>query len=112
MRNYSVKQQTYQDFNDSRKYPAKYQDGKDHKDQPKPSEREYWFPVAIDRYINDPRVKCLFYNENVHTVRIFDTYEPDNIIDANTYHQREKKTLRSTGEISTRHVNCTMVIFD
>ena len=115
MRNYRVKVQTYQDFNDSRKYPAIYQDGKDHISTSvtrKTSEREYWLPDAIDRYSNDPGVKCFSYNHKVHTVRIFANYEPCKIINARNYVLREKKTSPRTGVISTRHVNRTMVIFD
>ena len=115
MRDVEERFQTYQDFNNSKKNPAVYQDGKDHISTSvtrKTSEREYWLQDAIARYRNDPGVKCFNYNNKVHTVHIFANYEPGKIINARNYVLMEKKTGQGPGGKSTRHVNRTFVIFD
>ena len=79
--------------------------------QPPKKERDMWFQKAITQYSKNLDVKAFVYNLKTNSVYLCTTYEPSDIINANTYHEKER-SIKKNGERSTRYEWHQIVVFD
>ena len=90
---------------------AHYEHGGCSKTQPPKKERDMWFQKAITQFSKNLDVKAFVYNLKTNSVYLCTTYEPSDIINANTYHEKER-SIKKNGERSTRYEWQHIVVFD
>ena len=115
----SLPQRTFKVFNESYagghhgkfKAIAHYEHGGTSKTQPSKKERQLWFEPATNKFSKNLDVKAFAYNFKTNSVYLCTTFEPSDIINANTYHEKER-SMKKNGEPSTRYQWHCMVVFD
>ena len=115
----SLPQRTFKIFNASyqdghhgkHKAIAHYEHGGTSKTQPSKKERQLWLESATNKFSKKFDVKSFVYNFKTNSVYLCTTFEPSDIINVNTYHEKER-FMKKNGEPSTRYEWHCLVVFD
>ena len=115
----SLPQRTFKVFNEAyqdghhgiHKAIAHYEHGGTSKTQPSKKERQLWFEPATNKFSKYSNVKAFVYNFKTNSVYLCTTFEPSDIINANTYYEKER-SIKKNGEPSTRYEWQCLVVFD